>query len=205
MINPDKVDIIVRENNLTTSQEKFCMEFVKTGNATDAYRTAYPTSSLATAKVGGGKLRRHGGCIKLISYLKSEIRSNNAIDLDEIINNLRNIEKECREKGKYDQAIEANKQMASIMGYNNRNKGETPPKSTAIQINILPPNNNHNKSNNIIDITTKSGGLSISAPTTSSNNNDSGDIGDSTDTPPQIDSNNSDMGGSDEDELPFDK
>lgn len=41
---------------LNPRQEKFCVEFIQHGNATQAYRTAYDTSNIDTCRVNASRL-----------------------------------------------------------------------------------------------------------------------------------------------------
>ena len=200
------------EFKLNQKQIQFCHEYLRNGGiARQAYSKVYGTSPAVSSTNGAGLLRKPD-VQKYLTKLQEKIQNQNVIELEEIIENLKKIEQECREKGKYDQAIEANKQMALIMGYNKKSP-TTDNSSNSITIQILPPNNN--KTNKFIDIThTETKGELPPTTITVSSNQGGTDNDTDINSPPQtitvssIEGNsatdtNTDTVGDDDDELPF--
>lgn len=58
---------------LTARQEKFCTEYIQSGNAAAAYRTAYGTTSESTAKTNGSKLLRNPAVQARLDGLQAEV------------------------------------------------------------------------------------------------------------------------------------
>jgi len=72
---------------LTPKQEKFCQEYVKTGNKSEAYRRAYSTKNMKPETVNRRAFELHeDGKIKArLQFLQKQVAERNKIDIDEIV------------------------------------------------------------------------------------------------------------------------
>ena len=71
---------------LNPKQEKFCLEYSASGNATDAYRKAYGVMEETTAATNGSKLLRNAKIQARLKELADEIASKkiaNAVEMQE--------------------------------------------------------------------------------------------------------------------------
>lgn len=71
------------EDKLTLKQEKFCLEYAKTGNATDAYIKAGYSDKKCSAEVGGCKLLKEARIQRRLKELADEMRSPKIADAEE--------------------------------------------------------------------------------------------------------------------------
>lgn len=71
---------------LTIKQEKFCQEYIKSGNASQSYRTAYNTAKMKEETVNNSayKLLQNGDIKARIKELSDEIKNNSIADAEEI-------------------------------------------------------------------------------------------------------------------------
>ena len=74
-------DEIVTELNI--KQEKFCLEYSRSGNATQAYKTAYEVQNDNTAAVNANKLLRNTKIQARLKELSQEIKSSKIADTTE--------------------------------------------------------------------------------------------------------------------------
>lgn len=107
-----------KETGLTPQQEAFCVALAKHGNATQAYRDAYPKQNLkpdalavkacrlaATDKVG---LR--------LSALRADLRERSGITLAEHLDTLESLREEAREARQLAAAITAEVSRGKVSG-----------------------------------------------------------------------------------------
>ena len=71
---------------LTPKQEKFCQEYIKCGNSSEAYRKAYDAENMKpeTINVKACELLKDGNITVRVKELSEEIKSNNIADAQEI-------------------------------------------------------------------------------------------------------------------------
>ena len=74
------------ENKLTPKQEKFCREFIKCGNASEAYKRAYDCKNMKpeTINVKACELLKNGNITVRIKELDEQKLNNNIADAQEI-------------------------------------------------------------------------------------------------------------------------
>lgn len=72
-------------NNLTIKQEKFCLEYIKDGNASRAYREAYDASNMkeATINRNAKALTDDNKIATRIDELRQEIKSKAILSIEE--------------------------------------------------------------------------------------------------------------------------
>ena len=69
--------------NLNVKQEKFCMEYSKSGNATAAYKTAYSLKDDNSAAVNANRLLRNAKIKARLQELSQEIKQIEIADVQE--------------------------------------------------------------------------------------------------------------------------
>ena len=69
---------------LNPKQEKFCLEYSKSGNATEAYRTAYGVVNESTAAANSSKLLRNAKIQSRLKELADELSSEKIMDAREV-------------------------------------------------------------------------------------------------------------------------
>jgi phage terminase small subunit len=75
------------KTGLTDKQERFCEEFLKSFNATEAYRTVYRCSQKA-AESGGSRSLRNGKVQRYLSVLRSRVSRKAEVSLERTIQEL---------------------------------------------------------------------------------------------------------------------
>jgi len=78
---------------LTPKQKKFCLKFVESGNATEAYKHSYNTKSMKDKTVNNRayELLQKGEIEGRISELKEELKERAMLSLDDVIKELSKI------------------------------------------------------------------------------------------------------------------
>ena len=69
---------------LNPKQEKFCLEYSKSGNATEAYRTAYGTTTESIAATNASRLIRNAKIQDRLKELSDELSSEKIMDAREL-------------------------------------------------------------------------------------------------------------------------
>jgi len=120
--------------NLTIKQEKFCNEYVKTCNKSEAYRTAYNVENMKPVTINrkAVELFDNGNITARVEQLQKEVSKRNNIDVDWCIQQLKTIV-EDNEKDRV-QAID--KLMKHLGGYE-RNNGQKITNITSISRIII--------------------------------------------------------------------
>lgn len=80
--------MVVLENGLTPKQETFAQKYVELGNASEAYRTAYPSSRKwkeNTVWSASSRLLADSKVSARVKEIQEEVRKNAAISKDEIV------------------------------------------------------------------------------------------------------------------------
>ena len=185
------------EFRLNQKQMDFCKEYLSNGGiARRAYSKVYGTSP-AVSSTNGAALLRKSDVQKYLIKLQEKIQSKGLLDLEDVVKKLITLEEDARQNKKLDVALDCLKVMANICAP--KSKDSSSSGSNSITIQILPPNNNN--SNKFIDIThteTK-GELPPTTITVSSNETSMGD----TDINISPTTTSSNVGDTDDDELPF--
>lgn len=95
--------------NLTPKQEKFCLEYLKTGNASEAYRIAYPTQKGKPTTVNrrAKELIDNGKIQARLEELKKPAIKKAQMTLEAHLEDLRILRNQATKAGKLDAAIKA--------------------------------------------------------------------------------------------------
>jgi len=94
---------------LTPKQETFCLEYLKTGNASEALRTAYDCSKqkAETINRNATKLLKNDKVVARLDELKKPIIKKAQMTLESHLEDLLMLRKKAEEEGKLDAAIRA--------------------------------------------------------------------------------------------------
>lgn len=78
---------------LTPKQELFCQTYVKTGNASEAYRTAYNASRMKDTTINekSSRLLKEYKISTRVSFLRNKVEQKHDLTKDKIINRLKEI------------------------------------------------------------------------------------------------------------------
>lgn len=76
--------------SLTQKQEKFCQAYIETGNASEAYRTAYAADKMKpeAIHVKASELLSNGKVTVRVAELKAEVRARHDVTVDSLIREL---------------------------------------------------------------------------------------------------------------------
>ena len=118
---------------LTPKQEKFCIEYVKTSNKSEAYRQAYNTENMkdTTINVRAVKLSKEYKISIRVEQLQKEVSKRNNIDIDWCIQQL----KVVVEDNEKDRVQALDKLMKHLGGYEKNNE-QKQPQSESIKLII---------------------------------------------------------------------
>lgn len=107
--------------SLTVKQEKFCQVYIKTGNASEAYRQAYNASKMKEATVNNNahKLLKNNEITTRLNELKNASVKRHNITIDTLINDLKDAKKVALEAQtpQVSAAISAIKEIARLAGF----------------------------------------------------------------------------------------
>lgn len=78
---------------LTPKQELFCQTYVKTGNASEAYRTAYNASKMKDTTINekSSRLLKEYKISTRVNFLRNKVEEKHDLTKDKIINRLKEI------------------------------------------------------------------------------------------------------------------
>lgn len=120
------------DNNLTPKQEKFCQEYVTTGNASEAYRRAYDASKSKDSTINR-KAKEMLDMDKIsarIGSLRSELSKKHSKTREDIIQDLTDIVEQYKLTGKFTgHTLKAIEILNKMCGFNATEKQEITIKS----------------------------------------------------------------------------
>jgi phage terminase small subunit len=107
--------------NLTRKQEAFCMAYVETGCATEAYRKAGYSTNITVENVWtqASVLLKNPKVAQRVFELQKEIKERGILSLEEHIANLQHLRNMAAQDGKWQAAIQAEIAMGRVSGHNN--------------------------------------------------------------------------------------
>lgn len=94
---------------LTEKQEKFCVEYIRTGNASEAYRQSYDSSNMSPESVNR-KAKELMDNVKIaarLEELRAPVREKAQITLESHLADLKRLRDRAEEEGKFAAAITA--------------------------------------------------------------------------------------------------
>lgn len=107
------------ETGLTGPEESFCVLLVKIGNASEAYRTAFPRSQKWEAQsvaVKASMLQATEKVQRRLSQLRSDMRQDGRITLAEHLQELQNLREMAKRAGQIPAAITAETNRGKVCG-----------------------------------------------------------------------------------------
>lgn len=99
---------------LTPKQEAFCQAYIETGNASEAYRTAYAADKMKpeTVHVKANELLKNGKVTVRIGELQGEIKQRHNVTVDSLLAEL----EEARQKALSAETPQSSAAVAATMG-----------------------------------------------------------------------------------------
>ncbi len=87
--------------NLTVKQEKFCQEYVKLGNATEAYKNSYNAKNMKTESITpkASRMLKQANISARVAQLREETAKENKIDREYILKEYMDLLKSCKDEG----------------------------------------------------------------------------------------------------------
>lgn len=100
--------------SLTQKQEKFCQAYIETGNASEAYRTAYAADKMKpeAIHVKASELLANGKVTVRVAELKADVRSRHDVTVDSLIREL----EEARQAALTAETPQSSAAVAATMG-----------------------------------------------------------------------------------------
>lgn len=96
-------------SGLTQKQENFCLAYIETGNASEAYRRAYNAKGMKPETVNNKAyaLLKKGEIGARLEELRSPVIKNAQVTLEQHLKDLEELRELAKEDGKYGPAIQA--------------------------------------------------------------------------------------------------
>ncbi len=136
---------------LTLKQEAFCQAYIETGNASEAYRTAYAADKMKTESVNrkAKELLDNGKIAARIAELQGEIKKRHNVTVDSLLNELEEARQAAlgAETPQSSAAVAATLGKAKLVGLdkvvidNISSDNSMAPKPTTIRLVGVEPNN----------------------------------------------------------------
>ena len=106
-------------DKLTPKQEKFWVEYLATGNASEAYRRAYDTSRMTerTIQKRAGELLAHGAIAGRIAAARAKAEDQGLYTLEQHMNELKTLRDLAKSNGQISAAVAAEVKRGELMGY----------------------------------------------------------------------------------------
>ena len=94
---------------LTQKQENFCAAYIEIGNASDAYRKAYPGTRMSdkTLNEAASRLLKNSKVVARLEELRKPVAESAQITLSQHLSKLEELRELAKEEGKYVPAIQA--------------------------------------------------------------------------------------------------
>ena len=103
---------------MNEKQKRFCTEYIKDLNATQAYiRAGYSQSG---AGQSGERLLKNAEISNEVKALQQEMREKNKVSVDTIVSELMADREKSREQGSYSVAVKATMEIARLHGLNEK-------------------------------------------------------------------------------------
>lgn len=107
------------ERKLTISQEKFAQEYVLTGNASEAYRRAYPKSCRWKEEIvhqKASRMLKHGKVAARIKGFQDEAAKRNEVTVDSLAAEYNEVIKEAHKAGQFSPVVAAITKKGELFG-----------------------------------------------------------------------------------------
>lgn len=105
-------------SKLTPKQEAFCLAYIETGNASEAYRQAYDCSKMSNEAINveATKLLNNPKIALRVDELQTAHRERHKITVDELIEELEQARAIAKEKGNATAMVSATMGKAKLLG-----------------------------------------------------------------------------------------
>ncbi len=103
---------------LTEKQENFCLAYIETGNASEAYRRSYNASGMVENSIGrkAKELMDNGKIAARIESLRAPVREKAKLTLESHLATLDRLRQKAEDEGKYAAAITAETNRGKASG-----------------------------------------------------------------------------------------
>ncbi|TCP95336.1 terminase small subunit [Cricetibacter osteomyelitidis] len=103
---------------LTPKQDNFCLKYVETGNASEAYRQAYNAENMKSETVNrkASELLENGKITARIDELQAEHRERHKLTVDDLLHELETARKQALELNQCSVAVSATMGKAKLLG-----------------------------------------------------------------------------------------
>ena len=114
-------------DKLTPKQERFWIEYLATGNASEAYRRAYNTCGMndRTIQKRAGELLVHGVIAGRIAETRARAEANGICSLAEHMQELETLREIAKKNGQAGAAVSAEVKRGELMGFYVQRRGTT--------------------------------------------------------------------------------
>ena len=104
---------------LTPKQERFWVEYLATGNASEAYRRAYDTSRMTdrTIQKRAGELLAHGAIAGRLAETRAKAEDQGLYTLEQHMDELKTLRELAKRNGQISAAVAAEVKCGELMGY----------------------------------------------------------------------------------------
>lgn len=99
----------MRAGKLTQKQENFCLAYIETGNASEAYRRSYNTENMKPETVNNKAyaLLKKGEIRARLEELRNPVIKSVQVTLEQHLKDLAELRELAKEEGKYGPAVQA--------------------------------------------------------------------------------------------------
>lgn len=106
-------------DKLTPKQERFWVEYLATGNATEAYRRSYNTARMTdrTIQKRAGEQLAHGAIAGRIAAARAKAEDQGVYTLEQHMNELKTLREMAKRNGQISAAVAAEVKRGELMGY----------------------------------------------------------------------------------------
>ncbi|MDQ0084571.1 phage terminase small subunit [Variovorax boronicumulans] len=104
---------------LTPKQEAFCVAYIESGNATDAYRKAGYSSGMSdkTAAEAASRLLRNSKVVARLAEVREMATAEAAMTIADHLNDLKSLRDAAKKEGKYSAAVAAEVARGRVSGF----------------------------------------------------------------------------------------
>ena len=132
---------MTKKKKLTPKQEKFCREFIKTGNQSDAYRAAYNSENMLPATINNKayQLINQDDIRARVVQLQAQVAKKFEVTVESLTKELEEDRQLARELGQPGAAISALNVKARIHGLDKQIMSNDPdnPMPATINVNVV--------------------------------------------------------------------
>ena len=123
---------------LTPKQESFCLSYIETGNASEAYRRAYSTSRMNTATINrkAKELLDNGKITARIDELKAKHAKRHEITVDDLIAELEEARQLAIDTSQSGSAVTATMGKAKLLGLDKQLVEHSGEVGVSLKINV---------------------------------------------------------------------